>query len=71
MLRFTIFVLPLVSGWVTISQSRFGAQLEDIRLLMHIPDNHTAGWQWPLHGVPDQQLLGCTPTRTRTQVFCR
>ena len=43
------------AAWVTISQSRYGAQLNVIRDLMHIPENNTI-WHWPhARRVPDQR----------------
>ena len=47
----------LSDAWVTISQSRFGAQISTIRDMMHIPENGTF-WRWPNYHLPDQQLLG-------------
>jgi hypothetical protein len=55
-------MLPLLSActwvdWVTISQSRFGAQVDTIRDLYHGGPTEPYTWPHP-RSKPDHQLLG-------------
>ena len=57
-LLLTALLAAIAQSFVTISQSRFGAQLHHIKDLMHVADNHTDGpipWKWPSGHVPDQR----------------
>ena len=66
MLRLPLLAVLLArcGGWVTISQSRFGAQVDTIRDLMHIPEANIS-WHWPNRHLPDQRARTRLTDRTR------